>query len=126
MQQEAQYHQLDFFDLLPGSAGGRALRALKGNSYFSDLARNAAAKRTKQEKQAIRQKGAEERRRRLYTTPRTEVSDWRVFDMVYRITERVIPYWPRWSTKRRQRPVFVRIELECIQFVETHEHDGLG
>src|SRR3954466_12001594 len=102
MEQEAQYYQLDFFHLLPGSAGGRALRDLRGSEYFSELAKNAAAKKTKEERQAIHKKGVAERLRRLYTTPRTEVSDWPVFDTVYRITERVVPWFPHWATQRRK------------------------
>lgn len=55
MEQEtvSDYTQLDFFHLLPGSAGGRALRDQRGSDYFSELARSAAARRTPQERQAI-------------------------------------------------------------------------
>jgi ribosomal protein S14 len=52
-----EYVQLDFFSLLPGSAGGRALRDLRGSEYFSELAKNAAAKKTREERQAIHKKG---------------------------------------------------------------------
>jgi hypothetical protein len=116
------YHQLDFFHLLPGSAGGRALRALKGNGYFAELARNAAARRTKEERQAIHTKGVQERLRRLYTIPRTEVSMWQGCSVTYELTERVIPWWPHQKNRhRRKRPVFVRIELRCLPVTENSE-----
>ena len=47
---EGEYVQLSFFSLLPGSAGGRALRALRGNDYFASLAHTAAHKRTAQQR----------------------------------------------------------------------------
>src|SRR5689334_10350822 len=107
-QQECVYHQLDFFSFLPGYAGGRALRALKDSDYFRDLARDAAAKRTKEAKQTIEGKAACERRRRLHTIPRTI----QYVELDEMVTERVVPWWPHQkSRQRRKRPVFVRIEL---------------
>ena len=48
---EGEYVQLGFFSLLPGSAGGSALRALRGNEYFATLAQTAAQNRTPQQRQ---------------------------------------------------------------------------
>jgi hypothetical protein len=113
--QEVTYCQLDFFHLLPGSAGGRALRALKGNGYFVELARVAASRRTKEQRQAISRKAACERRRRLYTLPRTV----RFTEAGFLVTERIVPWWPHQKNRhRRERPVFVRIELECVKLAE--------
>jgi hypothetical protein len=105
-----EYRQQSFFHLLPGSAGGRALRDQRGTEYFSNLAKAAADRRTPQERQAIALKAAEERQRRRLTLPRTAI----LLGNGYRITERIVPYWP----KRRKRPLFVRIELECIELAE--------
>jgi hypothetical protein len=116
---DGDFIQLNFYHLLPGSAGGRALRDLRGSEYFSELARNAAARRTREERQAIHQKGVSERRRRLYTIPRTVVHE----EVGYRITERVVPWWPHWATKRRKRPIYVRIEIECKN-LEEEEYDS--
>jgi hypothetical protein len=122
--EECRYHQLSFFHLLRGSAGGRALRDQRGKEYFSEMARNAAARRTKEERRAIAKKAKDERRRRLFTTPRTEVTDWSVFDTIYRITERVIPWWPHQKSRRRRtRPIFVRIELSVEQIERQEEAD---
>jgi hypothetical protein len=112
------YVQLDFFALLPGSAGGRALRDLRGCAYFAELARNAAARRTAAERQAIHQKGVKERLRRLYTIPRTVTSIQIGYTTAWRVTERIVPWFPHWSRKRK-RPVFVRIELS-VEEVERY------
>jgi len=110
-QKETEYFQLDFFGLLPGAAGGRALRALKGNGYFADLARTAATNRSPEEREEIHQKSASERRRRLYHIPRTV----RFIELDELVTERVVPWWPHQKNRqRRKRPVFVRIELERV------------
>jgi hypothetical protein len=110
-QHESEYIQLDFFHLLPGSAGGRALRALKGNDYFAELARSAAAQRSKEERQTLAGKSACERRRRLYTIPRTV----RYVEVGFLVTERIVPWWPHQRNRqRRKRPVFVHIELERV------------
>jgi hypothetical protein len=121
MEQEtiSAYIQLDFFHLLPGSAGGRALRGQRGSEYFSELARNAAARRTPQERKAIHQKGITERLRRLYTIPKTVTSLQIGHTATWRITERVIPWWPHRATRRRKRPVMVRIELS-VEEVEKY------
>lgn len=115
-QQYADYIQLDFFGLLPGAAGGRALRALKDKEYFADLGRKTVATHSEGYMRELGKKGAAERRRRLYTYPRT-IS----YTMAgYRITERVVPWWPhQQSRQRRKRPVLVRIELECVKVDEA-------
>lgn len=51
--------------------------------------------------------GGEANRRRLYTIPRT-ISPW------YGGRERRIPYWPPKHTKRRKRPILIRIELDEV------------
>jgi hypothetical protein len=121
---DGEYIQLDFYHLLPGSAGGRALRDLRGSEYFSELAKNAAAKKTKEERQAIHKKGVKERLRRLYSIPRTEVYK----ELEDLVTERVVPWFPHWSTRRRKRPIFVRIELsrDKIREMTPEEIFGLG
>jgi hypothetical protein len=103
------YYQSDFFGLLPGAAGGRALRALKDSEYFREIARTAAKKRSKEVRQAIASKAAHERRRRLYTIVRTV----NYVELDERVTERIIPWWPHQKNRqRRKRPVFVRVEVQ--------------
>ena len=110
--QEDVYRQLDFFHLLPGSAGGRALRSLKGDGYFADLARTAAANRSQEERKELGRLSACTRRRRLYTLPRTV----RFMEAGCIITERIVPYWPHQKNRqRRKRPIFVHIELDCVR-----------
>lgn len=106
---EGEYDQLSFFSLLPGSAGGRALRAVRGNDYFSTLAQTAAQNRTAQERQELARKSAQERQRRRHSSPRT-VS---YIEAGFRVVERVVPWWPHQTNRqRRKRPIFVRIEVE--------------
>jgi len=115
-EKETDYIQLDFFGLLPGAAGGRALRTLKGKEYFADLAHKAAQKQPDGYMRDLGRRGGEERRRRLYTHPRTV--SYTIAG--YRITERVVPWWPHQNRRqRRKRPVFVRIELECVKLDEA-------
>ena len=110
--EEIAYRQLDFFHLLPGSAGGRALRSLRGNGYFAGLARTAAANRSPEERQELSRKRACTRRRRLYSLPRTV----RFMEAGCIITERIVPYWPHQKNRqRRKRPIFVHIELDCVR-----------
>src|SRR5689334_9626050 len=100
--QETHSIQLDFFGLLPGAAGGRALRALRGNDYFSKLARTAATNRSAQTRQEITRKSTSERRRRLYQLPRTV----RYVELDEFVTERIVPWWPHQKNRqRRKRPV---------------------
>ncbi len=112
---EHDYVQLSIFQLLPGSAGGRALRDLKGTEYFADLARRAAANRTQEERRALAKKAANERKRRLFTTPRTEVTYG--FLAPFRLTERIVPWFPHQKERQRNRkhPIFVRIELDVTE-----------
>jgi hypothetical protein len=107
---ETDYVQLDFFDFLPGYAGGRSLYKQRGSEHFRQLASISAGRPEHERKQAARN-GALTRLRRLYTVPRTEVYEGHGI----RLVERVVPWWPHWATRRRKRPVYVRIELECIE-----------
>jgi hypothetical protein len=84
----------------------------------SELARNAAARRTPEERQAIHRKGVKERLRRLYTIPRTVTSIQIGYTAACRVTERIVPWFPHGSRKRK-RPVFVRIELS-VEEVERY------
>jgi hypothetical protein len=112
----AEYEQLDFFHLLPGAAGGRALRDQRGTEHFSTLARTAALERTHEERSQIARKAAQERRRRLYNLPKT-VS----YEMAgLQIIERVVPYWP--LGRPRKRPIFVHIEVACQELPAEEHH----
>lgn len=104
MEQDAQYIQRDFFSLLPGSAGGRALLEKYGTEYFRVLGQKAAH-RPDEERHRSAQQAAQTRLRRLYTTPRTVIS----YELDEAVIHRVIPYWP--ARSRRCRPVWVKIEL---------------
>ncbi len=97
------------------AAGGRALRALRGNDYFAELARTAVRNRSEEKREEIRQKSIIERRRRLYHIPRTV----RYIELDEQVTERIVPWWQHQKNRqRRKRPVFVRIELERVPLIE--------
>jgi hypothetical protein len=101
--------QKELWDLMPGAAGGRELARLKGREYFVELGKQGGA--TTRDRygteylKALAQRGGEANRKRYHTQPRT-IHPW------YGGTERSIPYWPPRSTKRRKRPVYIRIEME--------------
>jgi hypothetical protein len=99
-----EYIQLDFFGLLPGAAGGRALRDKRGREYFQQLAAKSAA-RPAQARRLAALKATATRRYRRHHIARTRV----FVEIDEQVTERVIPYWPR--NTRRRRPIYVRIEL---------------
>src|SRR5215213_7194851 len=114
---EGEYIQLDFFEFLPGYAGGRSLLQKRGPEHFRQLA-YISANRPEHERRRAAQNAAATRLRRLYTVPRTEVYEGHGM----RLVERVVPWFPHWATKRRKRPIYVRIELECVDL----ENDDTG
>jgi hypothetical protein len=101
--------QRELRDELPGVAGGKALRRLRGREYFVELGRKGGiATRDRYGMGYLRElarRGGEALRRLYHDEPRT-VRPW------YGGLERVIPYWPANATKRRKRPIYVRIEIE--------------
>lgn len=101
-------HQHSLDELRPGSPGGRALAGLRGPGYFKELGSRGGRTTVQRHGLAhIRQlaaAGGREKRRRLYTWPRT-VYPW------HGGIERRVPFWPQHSTKRRKRPIFVYIEV---------------
>jgi hypothetical protein len=113
MQQEhrpTDYVQLDFFDFLPGFAGGRALYHQRGAEHFRQLAW-ASARRPEHERKQAARNGVLTRLRRLYTVPRTV----QFVELDELVTERIVPWWPHQKNRqRRKRPVYVRIELERV------------
>src|SRR4051812_25128706 len=54
----------------------------------------------------LSERGGEANRRRYHTLPKT-IHPW------YGGEERRVPFWPPHATKRRQRPVYVRIEIRA-------------
>jgi hypothetical protein len=121
---EGEYIQLDFFEFLPGYAGGRSLYKQRGPEHFRQLGYLSAG-RTEEERKEAAQRGAVTRLRRLYTVPRTEV--YQAHGM--RLVERVVPWFPHWATRRRKRPIYVRIEISFEQVEkpegEIRESDGI-
>jgi general stress protein YciG len=101
--------QGELWELLPGSAGGRTLRRLKGDAYFAELGKRGGEKtRDRYGKEYLREiarRGSEATRKRYHTQPRI-VKPW------YGGVERRIPYWPPKATKRRRRPLYIRVEVE--------------
>jgi hypothetical protein len=101
--------QEDLFGLFPGAAGGRTLSRLRGKGYFRQLGQRGGQQTVKNHGTAYMRQlataGGAANRQRLYTIPRT-VRPW------YGGRERRIPYWPPKHTKRRKRPILVRIEIE--------------
>jgi hypothetical protein len=107
------YVQEDFFHLLPGFAGGRALRDVRGAAHFRHLAWLSAGRPEHERKQAARNASIT-RLRRLYTVPRTV----QFLELDELVTERIVPWWPHQKNRqRRKRPVFVRIELERVALI---------
>jgi hypothetical protein len=104
-----QVEQKELQELLPGVAGGQALRRLKGRDYFAELGRRGGTQTRDRYGNAylreLAQRGGEATRKNYHSKPRT-VEPW------YGGVERRIPYWPSTATKRRKRPLYVRIELE--------------
>lgn len=101
--------QHDLYELLPGVAGGRQLLRDRGVGYFAEIGRRGG--RTTRQRyglsylQELASRGGRSKRWRQYSTPATI----RAWDGV---TYRRVPYWPHQVRgRRRQRPVFVRIEL---------------
>jgi len=101
--------QTELQELLPGAAGGRALRRLRGRDYFAELGRRGGTRtRDRYGTEYLKElagRGGKALRRLYHYEPRT-IHPW------YGGTERVVPYWPPKSTKRRKRPIYIRIELE--------------
>jgi hypothetical protein len=104
--------QRELWELLPGAAGGQELRRRKGRDYFAQLgARGGTTTRDRYGVDYLKelaQRGGEANRQRYHTLPRT-VQPW------YGGVERRIPYWPPTMTKRRKRPIYIRVELEGEQ-----------
>ena len=102
-------YQHSLYELQPGSPGGRALANLRGPGYFKEIGSRGGRTTVQRHGLAhIRQlasAGGCEKRRRLYTWPRT-VHSW------HGSIERRVPFWPPRSTKRRHRPMFVYIEVQ--------------
>src|SRR3712207_2034598 len=101
--------QRELWELLPGAAGGQELRRQKGRDYFAQLgARGGTTTRDRYGADYLRElghRGGEANRKRYHSTPQT-LHPW------YGGVERRIPYWPPKATKRRKRPLYVRVELE--------------
>jgi hypothetical protein len=101
--------QKDLWELLPGVAGGRNLSQQKGSDYFSELGRRGGI--TTRDRygtdylKELAHRGGEANSKRYHNQPQT-IHPW------YGGTERRIPYWPPTATKRRKRPIYIRIELE--------------
>src|SRR6476646_8279857 len=101
--------QRELRDQLQGVAGGKALRRLKGREYFVELGRRGG-KATRDRYgvgylKELAKRGGDALRRLYHHEPRT-IRPW------YGGKERVIPYWPPNATRRRKRPIYIRIELE--------------
>lgn len=115
MQQPTFPHQHQLSELAPGSPGGRALRERRGVGYFAEIGSRGGRRTVSTygllHMRSLAAAGGREKRRRLYSWPRT-VRPW------YGGLERRVPYGPPKSTKRRKRPVFVRIELE-VQYEQV-------
>jgi hypothetical protein len=106
----ATMRQRNLTELCPGSAGGRALAERRGIEYLRQLgSRGGRTTRQRYGVEHLRQlgsRGGREKQRRILTWPMTVTS-------LYGDVERRVPYWPRRSTARRKRPVFVRIEVQA-------------
>jgi hypothetical protein len=102
---EIEQHELR--ELLPGSAGGRALRRLKGSEYFAKIGSTGGKKtRDRYGVEYLKQlsaRGGEATRRKFQEQPQT-------IHGMYGEVERRIPYKP--PNSRSTKPKYVYIELE--------------
>jgi hypothetical protein len=114
------YFQLDFFSLLPGFAGGRALLEKRGVEHFRQLAQ-LSSQRSEHERRTAARIGSAARLRRLYQEPRTRV----YVELDELVTERIVPWWPHQKERqRRKRPVMVKIELNRQELSSTDQQDA--
>jgi hypothetical protein len=107
--------QKDLWELMPGIAGGQELKRQKGSDYFTELGqRGGTTTRDRYGIEYLRelaQRGGEANRRRYHSQPQT-IHPW------YGGAERRIPYWPPGMTKRRKRPLYIRIEIDEVKTSE--------
>jgi hypothetical protein len=116
--------QRDLWGLLPGAAGGRALRDRRGAGYFGVLGtiggRATVARYGVEHMRELARRSVASRRRRRNTLPRTV----QYVEIGQVVTERVIPWWPHQPRRRhRKSPILVRIELACIPPVALGERE---
>ena len=107
--------QRDLWGLLPGAAGGRALRDRRGPAYFGTLGsvggRATVARYGCEYMRDLARRAVASRRQRRNTLPRTVQS----IEVGLVVTERVVPWWPHQPGRRRRKaPVLVRIEVACV------------
>lgn len=106
--------QRDLWGLLPGAAGGRALRDRRGAGYFGGLGtaggRATVARYGRDYMRELARRSAARRHQRRNTQPRTI----QYSEAGQVVIERVVPWWPHQPRRRRRKsPVLVRIELVC-------------
>ena len=114
--------QRDLWGLLPGAAGGRALRDRHGPDYFGTLAaaggRATVARYGRAHMRELARRAAASRRQRRDTQPRTVQS----VEVGLVVTERIVPWWPHDPRRqRRKTPVLVRIEVACVPVLTGEE-----
>lgn len=107
--------QRDLWGLLPGAAGGRALRDRRGAGYFGALGSVGGgmtlARYGREHMRELARRGAVSRRQQRDTQPRTV----QYSEAGQVVIERVVPWWPHQPRRRhRKAPVLVRIELACM------------
>ena len=102
------YAQHSLSELQRGARGGIALAQQRGASYMRQLAsaggRATVARYGVDHMRQLASSGGREKKRRVYSWPCT-IRPW------YGGTERRVPFWPARATRRRRRPIFVRIEV---------------
>jgi hypothetical protein len=106
--------QHELYDLLPGSAGGRAIRESRGASHFSALGASGGLQTFRRfgtaHMRELGRRGALEARRRR-NLPRTI----RYLDGGDLVESRIVPWWPHQPRRRRRkRPVLVEIEVSRL------------
>jgi len=106
--------QHELYDLLPGSAGGRAIRASRGASHFSALGVSGGLQTFRRfgtvYMRGLGCRGALEARRRR-NLPHTI----RYLDGDDLVESRLVPWWPHQPRRRRRkRPVLVEIEVSRL------------
>lgn len=101
-------HQHELRECLPGSPGGRALKAQRGSQHFADIGKAGGSTTVerygRKHMQELGRRSAEKRRWKRFKGPFTR-RNW--FPLLT-VIERIVPWWPHHKNRQsRKYPVLV-------------------